>query len=54
MSRRSEQKSWLAADTQYLDFVGRYSFCGFVAQQGRELFRDEDFGELCCPDKGLR
>lgn len=42
----------MAADTQYLDFVGRESFYGFLAQQGWELFRDEDFAELYCPDKG--
>ena len=50
MSQRSEQHSLFAADTQYLHLVGRESFCGFLAQPGRERFRDEDFAELCCPD----
>lgn len=52
MSQRSEQKSLFAADTQYLEFVGRDGFYGFLAQHGRELFRDEDFAELYCPDNG--
>jgi hypothetical protein len=52
MSQRSEQHSLFAADTQYVEFVGRDSFYGFLAQHGRELFRDEDFAELYCPDNG--
>ena len=52
MSQRSEQHSLFAADTQYLEFVGRDSFYGFLAEHGRELFRDEDFPELYCPDNG--
>ena len=35
-----------------LGFVGPESFYGFLAQHGRELFRDEDFLELYCPDTG--
>ena len=54
MSQRSEQHSLFAADTQHPEFVGRESFYGFLAQHGRELFRDEDLAELYCPDKGLR
>ena len=52
MSRRSDQKSLFQADVQYLGFVGRESFYGFLAQYGRELFPDEDFLELYCPDTG--
>ena len=52
MSQRSQQKSLFAADTRYLDFVGRDSFYGFLAEHGRELFRDEDFAELYWPDNG--
>lgn len=52
MSRRSDQKSLFQADVQYLGFVGPESFYGFLAQHGRELFRDEDFLELYCPDTG--
>lgn len=36
----------------YLDHVGRDSFYGFLALHRKELFRDEDFAELYCPDNG--
>jgi hypothetical protein len=52
MSRRSDQKSLFQADVQYLEFVGQDSFYGFLARHGRELFGDEDFAELYCPDNG--
>jgi transposase len=40
------------ADQQYLAMVGADSFYGFLARQGRELFRDEDFAGLYCLDNG--
>ena len=40
------------ADHLYLDFVGRDSFYGFLATERGNLFRDEDFGRLYCPDNG--
>jgi transposase len=40
------------ADQMYLDFVGRDNIYGFLARQRGELFRDEDFAELYCPDNG--
>jgi hypothetical protein len=40
------------ADHLYLDFVGRDSFYGFMATERGNLFRDEDFGRLYCPDNG--
>jgi hypothetical protein len=52
MSHRSHQHSLFAADTEYLEFAGEESFYGFLARQGRELFPDEEFAELCCPDFG--
>ena len=52
MSYRSEQHSLFAADTQYLDFVGADSFYGFLARHGRELFCDDAFEGLYCPDFG--
>jgi hypothetical protein len=52
MSHRSDQHSLFAADTQYLEFVGEESCYGFVAQHGRELFPDEAFAQLYCPDLG--
>jgi hypothetical protein len=36
----------------YLDHVGRDSFYGFLALHRDELFRDEDFADLYCPDNG--
>lgn len=54
MGERSPQGSLFAADTQYLEFVGRESFYGFLAQHGRELFRDEDFAGFYCADNGRR
>src|SRR3954469_19875743 len=39
-------------DHPYLDHVGRDTFYGFLATQGRLLFRDEDFAALYCPDNG--
>ena len=52
MGRRSDQGSLFGAQRHYLDFVGRDSFYGFLAEHGRELFRDEDFAHLYCPDNG--
>jgi hypothetical protein len=40
------------ADHLYLDFVGRDSFYGFLATERGNLFHDEDFGRLYCPDNG--
>ena len=34
------------------DYVGRGSFYGFLASLRGQLFRDEDFAELYCPDNG--
>jgi hypothetical protein len=39
-------------DHPYLDHVGRDSFYGFLASHRGELFRDEDFTDLYCPDNG--
>jgi transposase/IS5 family transposase len=36
----------------YGEYVGRDSFYGFLAQHRRELFRDEDFAALYCPNNG--
>src|SRR5918993_1043759 len=36
----------------YLDHVGRDSFYGFLALHRDELFCDEDFADLYCPDNG--
>jgi len=54
MGERSPQGSLFAADTRYLEFVGRESFYGFLGLRGRELFRDADFAGFYCTDNGRR
>jgi len=49
---RSDQRGLLEADHLYLDYVGRDTFYGFLASQRGQLFRDEEFAELYCPDNG--
>jgi len=50
--RRPDQQNLFSADTQYLDFVGTDNFYGFLARHDRQLFADQDFVELYCPDCG--
>src|SRR4030066_523522 len=52
LGKRSRQRGLFEADSQYLDFVGRDSFYGFLAKQRGQLFRDEDFAQCYCPDNG--
>ncbi|MFZ2090061.1 MAG: IS1182 family transposase [Desulfobaccales bacterium] len=52
LGKRSRQRGLFEADNQYLDFVGRDSFYGFLASQRGKLFRDEDFAEIYSPDNG--
>jgi len=52
LGQRSPQLGLFTADQQYLEMVGRESFYGFLAQHGRQLFRDEDFAALYCRDNG--
>lgn len=52
LGKRSRQRGLFEADNQYLEFVGRDSFYGFLASQRGKLFRDEDFAEIYCPDNG--
>jgi Transposase DDE domain/Transposase domain (DUF772) len=52
LGKRSRQRGLFEADNRYLDFVGRDSFYGFLASQRGQLFRDEDFVEIYCPDNG--
>ncbi len=49
---RSAQRGLLEADHLYLDYVGRESFYGFLASMRGQLFQDEEFAELYCPDNG--
>ena len=52
LGKHSLQGSLFEADNQYLNFVGRDSFYGFLANQRGQLFRDEDFATFYCPDNG--
>jgi hypothetical protein len=52
MGTRSSQDKLFAADHLYLDFVGRDSLYGYLAQNRQHLFRDEDFAALYCADNG--
>ncbi len=47
---RSDQRGLFEADNLYLDHVGCRSFYGFLASIRGQLFQDEEFAELCCPD----
>jgi hypothetical protein len=52
MGSRCPQEKLFAADHIYLGFVGRDSLYGYLAQNRRQLFRDEDFAALYCADNG--
>ena len=52
LGKRSAQLGLLEADKLYIDHVGRGSFYGFPALKRGQLFRDEDFAGLYCPDNG--
>ena len=46
LGRRSPQATIFDGDQIYLDHVGRNSFYAFLAREGHDLFKDEDFAEL--------
>jgi hypothetical protein len=52
LGQRSAQRGLFEADTMFADFVGRRNFYGFLASQRDELFRDDDFATLYCPNNG--
>jgi Transposase DDE domain/Transposase domain (DUF772) len=52
LGERTDQRGLFEADHLYLDHVGRHSFYGFLASMRGQLFRDEEFAELYCPDNG--
>jgi hypothetical protein len=52
MGTRSPQDKLFAADRMYLDFVGRDTVYGYLAENRQHLFRDEDFAVLYCHDNG--
>jgi len=52
MGTRSPQDKLFAADQIYLDYVGRDTLYGYLAQNRQQLFRDEDFAALYCANNG--
>jgi hypothetical protein len=48
MGTRSPQDKLFAADQIYLDYVGRDTLYGYLAQNRQHLFRDEDFAARYC------
>jgi hypothetical protein len=52
MGERSAQDKLFAADHIYLDYVGRDTLYGYLAQHRGQLFRDEDFAILYCRTNG--
>lgn len=52
MGERSAQEKLFAADHIYLDYVGRDTLYGYLAQHRGQLFRDQDFAKLYCRDNG--
>src|SRR5215472_4266816 len=52
MGTRSPHDKLFAADQIYLDYVGRDSLYGYLAQNRQPLFREEDFASLYCLTNG--
>ena len=48
----SDQKGLWEADRLYLDYVGKDTFYGLLASLRGQLFSDDDFAEIYCPDNG--
>ena len=46
------QKGLWEADRLYLDYVGKDTFYGLLASLRGQLFSDDDFAEIYCPDNG--
>lgn len=52
LGERPSQFGMFSADQQYVGMVSADSFHALLARHGRELFRDEDYAALYCPDNG--
>ena len=52
LGERTEQRGLWEADRMYLDYVGKDTFYGLLAQLRGQLFRDADFAEFYCLDNG--
>ena len=52
MGERSAQEKLFAADHIYLNYVGRETLYGYLAQNRQQLFRDEDYAVLYSRNHG--
>ena len=52
LGKRSDQKGLWEADRLYLDYVGKDTFYGLLASLRGQLFSDDDFAGIYCPDNG--
>ena len=52
LGKRSDQMGLREADRLYLDHVGKDTFYGLLASLRGQLFSDDDFAEIYCPDNG--
>ena len=52
LGERSDQRGLREADRLYLDHVGKDTFYGLLASLRCQLFSDDDFAEIYCPDNG--
>ncbi len=52
LGKRSDQRGLLEADHLYGAHVGWESFYGLLASMRGQLFRDEEFAKIYCPDNG--
>ncbi|MFH0988755.1 MAG: transposase [bacterium] len=54
LGKRSSQGNLFSSEQQYLSFVGEESLYGYLALHRHELFSDDDFAFLYCPDNGRK
>ena len=52
LGKRSDQKGLWEADRLYLDYVGQDTFYGLLVSLRGQLFSDDDFAVIYCPDNG--
>jgi transposase len=52
LKERDPQESVFNSDSQFLNFVGRDTFYGFLAEHRHQIFHDKDFASLYCLDNG--
>ena len=52
LGKRSDQRGLWEAGRLYLDYVGKDTFYGLLASLRGQLFSDDDFAEIYCPDNG--